>query len=100
MECVALSPMKVSSLEMDGKAGIRLVDRRAYSRVFGTPTWAGARQMSGLSDVSDTLLENGRCPPARTFSPEKNDKSENPKKIVNFSVFQVLKFSKSEGTLR
>ena len=70
--------------------GTRLVDRRAYSRVSGTPSWAGARQKSilssffgfrhpfsrqksVLSDVLDTLMENGSCPPARAFSPEQND---------------------------
>ena len=38
------------------------------------------------------------CSPSRTFSPEKNDKSENPKEIVNFSIFLVFKYSKSKGT--
>ena len=32
-----------------------------------------SRQMSVLSDVLDTLMENGSCPPARAFSPEQND---------------------------
>ena len=68
-------------------------ERKAFCLFFCVFRYPISRQMSGLLDVSDTLLENGSCPPARAFSPEKNEqtrKSERNSKLFDFSGVQIL----------